>query len=324
MNTTVFVTGGTGVLGRPAVRDLVASGRTVRAVARTDEKAAQLRAAGAEPMAVDLFDATAVKAATAGCDAILHLATHIPRMRDMRKPDAWTENSRLRNEATANLIDAARVHGIGTFVKESITFAYPDQGSDWIDETVAVGAPGGVMRDTIEAERRVEQFAAEGGRGLVLRFGAFLAPDAHHTDDYLRLARKHVAPGAGRPGAYASSIHVDDAATAVVAALDAPAGVYNVVDDEPLTRREMADAFAVAFGLGHLFIPPPQVFKVLGGSDADYILRSQRVANGKFRAATGWVPVYRSAREGWAAVAAARAGARPPVGDEEANHANDS
>ena len=126
------------------------------------------------------------------------------------------------------------------------------------------------------------------------------------------------------PARTLSSIHVDDAATAVVAALDAPAGVYNVVDDEPLTRREMADAFAAAFGLGHLFIPPPQVFKVLGGSDADYILRSQRVANGKFRAATGWVPVYPSAREGWAAVAAARAGARPPVGDEEANHANDS
>ena len=110
MNTTVFVTGGTGVLGRPAVRDLVASGRTVRAVARTDEKAARTAGCrcGADRRST-CSTPTAVKAATAGCDAILHLATHIPRMRDMRKPDAWTENSRLRNEATANLIDAARV-----------------------------------------------------------------------------------------------------------------------------------------------------------------------------------------------------------------------
>ncbi|HZP29753.1 MAG TPA: NAD-dependent epimerase/dehydratase family protein [Acidimicrobiia bacterium] len=304
----LFVTGATGVLGRPAVRGLVDAGHRVRGVARTPAKAAELRAAGAEPVEVDLFDAAAVKGATAGAEAILHLATHIPRLEDMRKPDAWRTNARLRTEATRYLLDAAHAHGIATFVKESITFPYADGGTRWIDETWEYGGARGVMRDTIEGERLVDEFVAAGGHGVTLRFGAFLAPDAHHTDAYLRLARRRIAPGAGRPRSYTSSIHSADAASAVVAALDAPAGVYNIVDDEPLTRRDFTDAFSAAFGLGHLFITPPWLMKLLGRSTADYLLRSQRVSNRKFREATGWAPRHRSAREAWAAVAAARPG----------------
>ena len=105
-------------------------------------------------------------------------------------------------------------------------------------------------------------------------------------------------------------MHVVDAASAVVAALDAPAGVYNVVDDEPLTRRAFSDAFAAAFGFGHLFITRPWMVKLSARSTADYLLRSQRVSNRKFRDATGWAPAFPSAREGWAAVAAERNGVR--------------
>jgi nucleoside-diphosphate-sugar epimerase len=306
MSGRVFVTGGTGVLGVRAVPGLVAAGHHVRAVARSAAKADRLRAAGAEPVEVDLFDAGAVRTVTAGCDAILHLATNIPRMRDMRKPEAWATNARLRTVATAILLDAARLHGIDTFVKESITFPYPDRGNDWIDETVELGGSGAVMRDTVEGERLVGVFGDEGHRGVILRFGSFLAPDAHHTDDYLRLARRRIGPCAGRPADFTSSIHVEDAASAVVSALGAPAGVYNVVDDEPLTRRDFTDAFSAAFGLGHLFVTRPWMLKVAGGSGAGYLLRSQRVSNRRFRGATGWEPAYPSAREGWAAVAAER------------------
>ena len=301
--TKVFVTGATGVLGRPTVRGLFAAGYRVRAVARSEAKADELRNAGAEPVQVDLFDAEAVKTATAGREAILHLATNIPRVQDVRTPGAWTTNGRLRTEATSNLLDAARAHRIGTFVKESVTFAYPDCGSEWIDEDAPFGGRA-VMDDTARGERLVEDFTAAGGRGVVLRFGGFVAPDAHHTDGFLRMARRRLAPGAGEPGGYVSSIHSLDAASAVLAALNAPAGVYNVVDDEPLTRRDYADAFSAAFGLGHLLIARPWMVKLAGGSVAEYLLRSQRVSNHKFRDATGWVPEYRSAREGWAAVAA--------------------
>ena len=142
---------------------------------------------------------------------------------------------------------------------------------------------------------------------MVLRFGLFYGPEAH-ARPMRRSAWRGSAPlpTTGRPDSYLSSIHVDDAASAVVAALGAPAGVYNVVDDEPLTRREYADAFAAAFDLPHLRIAPAGMMRAVGGSSARALTASQRVSNRRFREATGWAPAYRSAREGWAAIGAAR------------------
>src|SRR5690606_37512979 len=95
----VFVAGATGVIGRPAVRSLLADGHEVTAVARSPEKAADLRAMGARPVTVDLFDATAVKEATAGHTAIVNLATRIPPSSKAWRAGAWAENERLRTEA---------------------------------------------------------------------------------------------------------------------------------------------------------------------------------------------------------------------------------
>ncbi len=131
---SVFVTGATGVIGRPVVDALVAAGCAVNAVARSEVAARRLAAAGARPVVVDLFDGDAVRDAVAGHDAIVHLATSIPPMREMRKPSAWATNARLRIDATRSLVDAARVHGIARFVKESITFPYLDGGDGWLDE----------------------------------------------------------------------------------------------------------------------------------------------------------------------------------------------
>jgi NAD dependent epimerase/dehydratase family enzyme len=103
-----------------------------------------------------------------------------------------------------------------------------------------------------------------------------------------------------------SSIHTEDAATAVVAGLAAPGGIYNVVDDEPLTRREYVDAFAAAFGLEHLRLTPPGALRAVAGSAAKALTASQRVTNRHFKHTTGWAPAYPSAREGWAAIGAAR------------------
>jgi NAD dependent epimerase/dehydratase family enzyme len=152
----------------------------------------------------------------------------------------------------------------------------------------------------------VRAFTADGGRGIVLRFGLFYGPEARSVDETLRLAKARVAMLSGSGDAYVSSIHTDDAAAAVAAALDAPAGVYNVVDDEPVTRHEYRDAFAGAFGLKRLHLVPGAVMRAAGGKAAEILLRSQRVTNAAFRGATTWAPRYPSVREGWTAVAAAR------------------
>ena len=303
----LLLTGATGAIGTPAVAQLVAAGHEVRGIARDEHKASQLSAAGAEPVRADVFDAAAVGRAVAGVDGILHLATNVPPMAKMALSSAWRTHNRLRTQATKLLIDAARAHDVSLFVKESITYTYPDCGDRWIDETVTPLEDVKLLRPALEGERMVARFGADGGRGVVLRFGAFYGPTARGTDEALRVARMHVSPVPGDPEGYVSSIHVDDAAAAVVAVLDAPAGVYNCVDDEPLTRREYADAFAAAFDLPHLRIPPAGVMRAVGGSASRAITASQRVSNARLRGAADWAPAYPSVREGWASIAAARA-----------------
>jgi nucleoside-diphosphate-sugar epimerase len=215
-------------------------------------------------------------------------------------------NDRLRSETTPLLVDAARENGVGTIAAESVTFMYPDGGDDWIDESTPWPDPHPQWASTYALEDAVRAFSAEGGRGIVLRFGLFYGPEARSVDESLRLAKARMAMLSGRGDAYVSSIHTDDAAAAVISALEAPTGVYNVVDDEPVTRREYLDAFAGAFGLKRLHLAPGAAMRAAGGKAASILLRSQRVTNGAFRGATIWSPRYPSVREGWTAVAAAR------------------
>jgi nucleoside-diphosphate-sugar epimerase len=300
----LFVTGATGAIGRASVPQLVAAGHEVRAVARNDTKAAALRAAGAEPVRVDLFDADAVHAAAAGSEGVVHLATHIPATRQAMRDSAWVENNRLRTDATRHLVDAAVAAGASVVVKESITFIYPDRGAEWIDEDVPVEAIGPIVEPTLEGERIIDGFTGDGRRGVVLRFGLFYGPGNPMTAESLRLARWRASRVAGKADGYMSSIHTDDAGAAVSAALDAPAGIYNVADDEPLTRRAYLDAFSHAFGLPKLRVTPEWVVKRLAGKAAAVLCASQRVSNRRFRGATGWAPSYPSAGAGWVAVAA--------------------
>jgi nucleoside-diphosphate-sugar epimerase len=316
----VFMTGATGVIGPPTVDRLVGAGHEVRAVSRREEASAQLRAQGAEPVAVDLFDGDAVKAAVAGSEAIVHVATNVPPFPQMVRASAWATHNRLRTEATRHLVDAAKAHGIGRMVKESITFIYQDGGAAWLDESSPLTLTPGLMAPTVEGENTALELQGEGGAVAVLRFGLFYGGSNRGTDEMLKLAKWRRSMVAGQADAYMSSIHADDVATAVVAALDAPTGIYNVVDDEPLTRREALDAFSAAFGLKRLGTNPAWMMKVLAGKAAQSLVASQRVSNAKFRTATGWTPAYPSLREGWRAEAAKREAGKHDASGRGARH----
>lgn len=134
----------------------------------------------------------------------------------------------------------------------------------------------------------------------MLRFAAFYGPDSRVLHDMIDVIRKGWAPLPGSRSAFISSVAHDDAATAVVATLNAPSGTYNVSDDEPLTRGEWMDSLAAALGVR----PPrpiPDWLTRLGGSTMELLSRSVRMSNAKLRSATGWAPRYPSVREGWAA-----------------------
>lgn len=304
----VFVAGATGVLGKRVVQGLVAAGHQVTGVARGPEKAQLLRSLGATPVAVDLFDLAAVKDAVAGHDVVCNLATHIPPTWKMAMPGAWAENNRIRTEASHNLADAALAAGASRYIQESVCFMYGDHGDAWIDETAPLEVPG-LGRSLEAAEGEAKRFAGGGGAGVVLRFGGFYGPDSGQSADMVRLSRNHVAPTLGSKTGYFPMIHVDDAAAAVVAALEAPSRTYNVTD-ETTTRGEQAEALAQAVGVGRLASVPESVAKI---GPLGYIGRSQRVSNQRFKDATGWAPAYPTVREGWPAVVEAMGGAGPPT-----------
>lgn len=297
----VFVVGGTGAIGGHAVPALVHAGHTVTALARTPEKAAQLIQQSASPITVSIFDRAALTEAFKGHDAVINLATAIPPTSKFMQTKAWTDNDRIRTEGSATIVDAAIAAGVGRMVQESVSMIYPDQGAAWIDEDCAPdNFP--MAQGNLAAEASANRFSAAGSTGIVLRFGWFYGPGATHSEEFFALARCHIAIMMGPPNTFVSSIHMSDAGAAVVAALAVPAGTYNVVDNEPLTKRHYADALSVAAGKTAWLRVPGRAALLLGNRSTS-LTRSLRVSNARFRAASGWTPMYSSAREGWVATA---------------------
>jgi nucleoside-diphosphate-sugar epimerase len=297
----VFVFGGTGAIGGHVIPALVGQGHAVTALARTPAKAAALAAQGATTVSVSIFDPTALAGVFAGMDAVVNLASAIPPMTRFLAAGAWRDNDRVRTQGSAAVVDAAIAAGVDRLLQESVSMLYRDHGAGWINEDAPVDRyPRAVAN--LAAEANAHRFTAAGGTGVVLRFGWFYGPGATHSEQLLGLARRHIGVVLGRPEGYVSSIHVADGATAVAAALRVPAGTFNVVDDQPLTKRAYAAAMAAAAGT-QLWLRVPGRAGLLAGDRLTSLTRSLRVSNARLRSAAGWAPRYPSARQGWIATA---------------------
>lgn len=299
----ILVVGGTGVIGRRVVPLFVAAGHQVDVVSRSAAKSAQIRAAGASPVAVEVFRPGAVAEVVAGHQAVINLATHIPRMRRAWRSSAWLENDQIRREVSRNLVDAALASQVQRYVQESIALVYADGGSSWLAEDAPI-APTPITESVLVAEDQARRFAAAGRAGVVLRFGLLYAPEAASTRSAVKSARRGFGATFGRDDGYVSMIHADDAAAAVVAALEAPSGCYNIVEDEPATKLAFMDALAASLGMRRLNTTG-LAMAALGGTRTRALARSLRVSNRSFREVTGWRPAYPNPLEGWPAVVAA-------------------
>jgi nucleoside-diphosphate-sugar epimerase len=305
----IFITGATGVLGRHVVPQLVQSGQQVLGLARSDGKSELLRSFGAEPVCVDLFDPAALTQAVEGCDAILHLATKIPSTMNLGKRSAWVETDHLRGIGTRTVVNAALAQQVQTVIYPSICFAYPESGAQWIDATLDQLVVGEYYATTFDAEREVRRFTTAGGKGIVLRMGLFYGPESPQSWDQLRFARWGIASVGGRAGAYHPFVVIEDAARAIVAALEhAPAGTYDIVEDEPPTTAELNAAMANAVGRHHLRSLPDVLVQMMTGREIMAVMsRSQRVSNRRFKDATGWSPRFSTTGGAWDRVAQAMA-----------------
>lgn len=207
----LFVTGGTGVLGQ-AFRPLAeAEGHQVLAPRRSE---------------LDLFDPVTVSAAVRDADAILHLATRILPLAMLAEPEAWHDNDRLRAEASAVLVDAALSADVKIYVQPTVAFVYP-AGQPAAEDTPA-GEVMPTLRSALAAERQTARFAAAGRHGVVLRLGLLDGPGTGHDQPN---------PGLG------ATLHAGDAGRALLAALAAPSGIYNVCrDGERISNRRFTAA----------------------------------------------------------------------------------
>lgn len=302
----VFVTGGTGAIGGYAVPALIGAGHAVTALARTEAKATALRARGATPVLVSLFDRAALSDAFAGHDAVVNLASALPSTSRFIFRSAWKAGERVRCEGSAAVAGAAVAAQVPRLVQESVVMFYRDGADQWIDEhwptdhyPVAVGNHA--------AEGNARRFGDADRTAVILRFGVFYGRGAAHSEQIMGMARRHIGFQAGRPQSYVSSIHLADAADAVVEALAAPAGTYNVVDDEPVTARDNALAMAAAVGVRPWLSGPGRLALLLADRTTS-MTRSLRVSNARFRSSTAWRPRYPSVREGYRAMAHAQQG----------------
>lgn len=298
----ILFTGATGVLGRAALPRLVAEGHDVTAVSRSHEDDRWIDHLGARPTEVDLFDANRVHQAISGIDTVIHYATAIPPQSAMTKRESWAMNDRLRSEATGLLVDAALEQGVERFVQESITLVYADGADAWLDETATIEPAWDVLDSALTAEAHVDRFRAGGGTGITLRLSRLYGPGGA-SDEYVSGVRAGKIPIVGKGRNYVSSIHVDDAATALSEALGAPDGVYNISDDTPVTSEVYTESLADLIGAPRPRRLPRVVGRIALGKAVSLLTTSHRVSNRRFREATGWEPAYPSAPDGWRQVA---------------------
>src|SRR3954469_4949300 len=288
----IVITGSTGVIGRRAVRELIAAGHRVTGVTRSARGRERLESLGARAVEADVFDEASLRRAFDGADTVINLLTHVPSADRMADPAAWAENDRVRTEASAAIARAAQAAGVQRLVQESIAFVYADGGEEWLDEDAPV-IGGGVTTTALTAERNARELFE--GDTVVLRFGLFMGPDSGFTRAALETARDGDSAAGGPADADPPMLWLEDAAAAIAAAMRAPAGTYNVADADPPTNAEVDAALAAAVGVKAIRSTEPH--------DGP-LARSQRVSTRRLRDATGWAPRMRAGTDIWSRIGA--------------------
>jgi 2-alkyl-3-oxoalkanoate reductase len=313
----VFLAGATGAIGRRLVPQLVGASHQVTAMTRSKDKLSNHYELGAEPVLCDVFDAGRLGplVARAEPDAVINELTDLPQSLNPRKlKEYYAANNRVRREGTRNLLDAARGAGVRRFLVQGAAFWYAPTGGPvkteeaplYLDAPAPVGPAVGAIKEVEDAVLSVD-----GIEGVVLRYGMFYGPGTWYAKDgdVGRQVMKRRYPMIGHGGGVYSFIHVDDAASATVAALErAKPGIYNVVDDEPATTAEWMPVYAEALGAKRPPRVPAFLARVIAGDAlVTWMLGLRGASNEKIKRELGWRPRYESWRRGFFEDAAAPA-----------------
>jgi len=306
MVVRVLVAGGTGVIGRRLVPQLVARGHQVRATTTSAAKLGLLEQLGAEGVVMDGLDAVSVGEAVAAArpDAIVHQMTGLSEAHagkpNLRKADRFfAATNRLRSEGTDHLLAAAEATGVTNFVAQSFGAFNGIREGGWVKTEEDPMDPGPASaRKGAEALCHLEDVVVRAG-GAVLRYGGLYGPGA--TDDQVELVRKRKFPLVGGGTGYFSWVHLDDAASATVLAVEQQAkGVFNVVDDEPAPVSEWLPYLAACAGAKRPMRIPKWLARLLAGEMVVGMMTEGRgFSNAKAKQELGWELRYPSWRQGF-------------------------
>ena len=299
----IFVAGGTGVVGRRLVPQLLARGHHVTATTTNRGKLGLLKQLGADALVMDGLDATSVGEAVARArpDAVVHQMTAIAGQPDMKHMDRWfATTNRLRTEGTDHLLAAAEAAGVSNIVAQSYAGWNGIRTGGWVkteDDPLDLHA-GTAAHPVMEAVRRLEETVVQAG-GAALRYGWLYGPGA--TDSIVELVRKRQFPLVGDGGGYCSWVHLDDAAGAAALAVERQArGVFNIVDDEPAPARAWLPYLARCVGAKPPVRVPKWLARLLAGDVvANLMTEGRGFSNAKARRELGWALRYPSWRRGF-------------------------
>ncbi|TNC42442.1 NAD-dependent epimerase/dehydratase family protein [Mumia zhuanghuii] len=300
----VFVAGGTGVIGRHLVPQLVARGHRVTATTTNPDKLWLLKELGADAVVMDGLDAASVDDAVAGAhaDAVVHQMTAIAGKPDIKHMDMWfATTNRLRTEGTDHLLAAVVRHAVPYVVAQSYGNWNGIREGGWVKTEedpldMFEGTPANVG---MRAIRHVEGSVVAAG-GAALRYGGLYGPGA--TDDQVELIRKRQFPLVGRSTGYSSWVHLADAASATVLAVEQQArGIFNIADDEPAPASEWLPHLARCAGAKPPMRVPVWLARLMAGDVAVTMMTEGRAfSNAKAKRELGWELRYPSWRQGFA------------------------
>jgi len=297
----VFVAGGTGVIGRRLVPQLVVRGHQVTATTTSARRLGLLEQLGAEGLVMDGRDAASVGEAVAAArpDAIVNQMTALSVAHagkpNLRKADRFfATTNQLRSEGTDHVLAAAEATGVPHVVAQGHASMNGVRRGGWVKTEED---PLELLEGT-KAINHLEDVVVGAG-GAVLRYGGFYGPGAN--DDQVEFVRRRLFPLVGGGTGHFSWVHVDDAASATVLAVEQKAkGVFNIVDDEPAPVSEWLPYLAECAGAKPPRRVPAWLARLLAGEMVVGMMTEGRgFSNAKARQELGWELRYPSWRQGF-------------------------
>jgi 2-alkyl-3-oxoalkanoate reductase len=306
----VFVTGGTGAIGRFLLPLLLDKKHDVVALTRSVIKAAKLEESGVTAVIANPLDKQQLTAAVrrAEPDVIIHELTALAAAGNFRKLDEeFALTNRFRTEVTDTLLAAARTIGTRRFIAQSYCgWPYAKKGGPVKSEDDPFDAkPPESFTKTLSAIRSLEDKVRNTTflEAVALRYGNFYGPGTAigRGGTVYEMVRKRRLPIIGGGGGIWSFIHVLDAAHATITAMSrGTPGIYNIVDDEPAKVATWLPALAKAIDAKPPYNIPHWLGELLVGKAGVSMMTEIRgCANAKAKRELNWKPVYPSWRIGF-------------------------